>query len=231
MQKESIVTGISGLIMGLVIGLAIPKLFATHTPAPVPGGGETTSNQMPMQSSPAVPDISQFKQVIEQMEAELKANPKNIQALTHLGGIYYNMGRLEEAQGYFKQILEFDPKNIEALTDLGNINYDSEQFKPAAEYYQKVLEQKPELTDVRVDMATMYRRLGQADKAIEELKFAIEKNPNHPNARTNLGIILYYDKNDPKTAVTVWEEYLQKFPNHEQAANVKQMIEKAKARI
>jgi tetratricopeptide (TPR) repeat protein len=128
-----------------------------------------------------------------------------------------------------KEIVKKDPKNLPAWVELGNLYFDTDQPKEAIEAYSQYLAVKPDNSDVRTDMGIMYRKLGQFDKALEEFRKAAQNDPKHVNSRYNIGLVLLHDKQDIKSAVKAWEEYLKVDPNSERAQRIRAQIEKMKA--
>jgi len=134
-----------------------------------------------------------------------------------------------------KSILEKDPRNLEALITLGNAYFDTVRYQEAIDAYSKALAIDPKNPDVRTDMGIMYRRLGQFDKALEAFRQAAQDQPLHVNSRFNLGVVLKYDKEDFKSAIQAWEEFLKLEellnPDDERPVMVRQEIESMKASL
>jgi cytochrome c-type biogenesis protein CcmH/NrfG len=128
-----------------------------------------------------------------------------------------------------KEIVKKDPKNLPAWVELGNLYFDTDQPKEAIEAYSQYLAVKPDNPDVRTDMGIMYRKLGQFDKAIEEFRRAAQSDPKHVNSRYNIGLVLLHDKQDIKSAIKAWEDYLKVDPNSERAQRIRAQIEKMKS--
>jgi cytochrome c-type biogenesis protein CcmH/NrfG len=128
-----------------------------------------------------------------------------------------------------KEIVKKDPKNLPGWVELGNLYFDTDQPKEAIEAYSQYLAVKPDNPDVRTDMGIMYRKLGQFDKAIEEFRKAAQSDPKHVNSRYNIGLVLLHDKQDIKSAIKAWEDYLKVDPNSERAQRIRAQIEKMKS--
>ena len=128
-----------------------------------------------------------------------------------------------------REIVKKDPKNLPAWVELGNLYFDTDQPKEAIEAYSQYLAVKPDNPDVRTDMGIMFRKLGQFDKAIEEFRKAAQSDPKHVNSRYNIGLVLLHDKQDIKSAIKAWEDYLKVDPNSERAQRIRAQIEKMKS--
>lgn len=121
-----------------------------------------------------------------------------------------------------------NPNDYDSLVKLGNLYYDGQQYPNAIQAYERALAIHPESPDVRTDMGTAYWYTGSADKAIAAMETSLKYRPGHPQSLFNLGWVRWQGKNDPKGAVTAWEELLKKNPDYPQRQQVEQYIAKAK---
>jgi tetratricopeptide (TPR) repeat protein len=115
--------------------------------------------------------------------------PGDYQALAHIGSCLSAMGRLDEAESYFRQALKGldDPVthfNMALLLALTN------RLDEAVAEYEKALERDPMHSDARTNMAAALARQGKLDRAAKELRYLIEHDPENAAARTNLGLVL-----------------------------------------
>jgi tetratricopeptide (TPR) repeat protein len=79
--------------------------------------------------------------------------------------------------------------------------------------------------------AKAFIKLGQFDKAIEEFRKAAQSDPKHVNSRYNIGLVLLHDKQDIKSAIKAWEEYLRVDSKSERAERIKAQMEKLKKMV
>jgi tetratricopeptide (TPR) repeat protein len=115
--------------------------------------------------------------------------PGDYQALAHIGSCLSAMGRLNEAESYFRQALKglddpvthFNMALLLALTD---------RLDEAVSEYQKALERDPRHSDARINLAAALARQGKLDGAARELKVLLEYDPENAGARTNFGLVL-----------------------------------------
>ena len=129
---------------------------------------------------------AQIEDQIKQYENSLKESPDDVELLTLLGNSYYQLGV--------------------AYTNEGNQEKSVEGFTKALEPYGKVLEKKPEDVNVRVDRAVAAFYSNNNEIADAEFKKAIELDGEHPMARYNYGIFLYYGLDKPEEAIEQWEK-------------------------
>jgi cytochrome c-type biogenesis protein CcmH/NrfG len=121
-----------------------------------------------------------------------------------------------------------NPNDFDSLAKLGNVLYDGQQYAGAIQYYERALAIHPENPDVRTDMGTAYWYSGNADKAIEAMTTSLKYRPGHPQTLFNLGWVRWQGKQDPKGAITAWEQLLKAYPDYPQKQQVEQYIAKAK---
>jgi cytochrome c-type biogenesis protein CcmH/NrfG len=74
-------------------------------------------------------------------------------------------------------------------------------------------------------MGVMYRQLKDFPKALAAFRKAAASSPTHPQSRMNIGVVLMHDMNDPKGAITAWEDYLRVAPNDPNAESIRRSIE------
>jgi len=168
----------------LVIGLALGYLFRGSASRSVP----TLQPEMPASAGapsgthPQGPSLDDMKRM-----ADKKAEP----LLAKLKG---------------------DPNNSELLNQIGTIYKATHQFKEAAGYFQKAVAADPKNVAARTDLASCLFYEGDADGAIKQLEQSLSYNPKDANSLFNLGMIRMQAKNDPKGAVTAWQELLRSNP-------------------
>ena len=139
-------------------------------------------------------------------------------------GAPVDMARVQELTSKIKQ----NPKDFDSIVELGNMNFDQKNYDDAINLYKKAIEIRPDALNVRTDMGTAMFYQNRFDEAIAEFQETLKADPNNAQALFNLGVSHLHGKNDPKKALEYWEKLIATNPNHEQAAFVKQQIEKLK---
>jgi tetratricopeptide (TPR) repeat protein len=115
MKKENVIfLAIICLLVGFVGGVAAGIRFATKDNAPpareaVPSQGELTIPSKPNASSP---------EEMKALEALVKKEPNNLQALIDLGNRYFDAQSFEKAIDVYTRVLKLDPKNADVRTDM-----------------------------------------------------------------------------------------------------------------
>jgi len=115
--------------------------------------------------------------------------PGDYQVLAHIGSCLSAMGRLDEAETYFRKALQGldDPVthfNMALLLALTN------RLDEAVREYEKALARDPMHSDSRTNLAAVLVRQGKLDRAARELKLLLDYDPENAGARTNYGLVL-----------------------------------------
>jgi len=82
----------------------------------------------------------QGSKAIELAEAVLKKETNNLEAMTLLGNLYYEEGKLEAAKNMFIKILNTYPSNVNARYRLGRIQLAEGEVDRAFEYFEPLIE-------------------------------------------------------------------------------------------
>ena len=110
-KKETLIlVGLVCLLVGFLLGVAFS---AYKSPKLVSGG----SGSAPQAQAPGKLSPEQTQQLL-QLELQVQKDPKNVQALTSLGHLYFDSDQYEKAIDAYTRSLELAPNNPDVLTDL-----------------------------------------------------------------------------------------------------------------
>lgn len=115
-----------------------------------------------------------------------------------------------------------------ALT-LGNWYFDHQAWPRAVEHYQKAITQGLDNPDVRTDFGSALRFSGQPEKALEQYRLAQKQNPQHEHSLFNQGGVYAFDLKQGDKGITLWREYLQRFPSGQNATQARELIARVEA--
>lgn len=107
------------------------------------------------------------------------------------GAIYFNEGKLEQAERAWSTALEMDPDLSQAMHNLGTVAASEERFADAARWYAKALELSPGSPDLKVNLD----RAREAIPAQEKLSEAWRRHaadPGNAGKLVDLGNICWY---------------------------------------
>lgn len=121
-------------------------------------------------SGPKVWDVK-----MQQWQAVLKKNPKDVEGWYELGYAFLQKGELSEAEKAFQQALKLDKNSVEINYFLGQVKMKQHQYAEAEKLYKKVVEIAPGNPLPHYALAEAYMEQKKYDPALERLNYIIEK--------------------------------------------------------
>ena len=138
---------------------------------------------------------SHWADSIKLFEHAIEVTEKNEVALTNLGTVFQEAGRLDEAIQAYSKVIDINPKNAKAHNNLGSVYEKTGNYKRALNEYQTALEVDPELYKAHYNIGVLMERHGNINQAIHSYQQAISLFPNFADAHANIGgILLKVDK-------------------------------------
>ncbi len=126
------------------------------------------------------------------------------------------------------QALQSRTQTAQADRILGNQQEDQGQWPQAAASYQKAIAEGIDNPDIRTDLGVAYFKSSQPQKALEQYVLAQKQDPHHENSLFNEASA-YAVLGDGKRAISIWQTYLQKFPQGQHVADAKNFITQVQA--
>lgn len=221
MKKESLMFGVLGLVVGLVIGFvganSMNRSAASVTPAaevsgaPVSGNPALPPDHPPLGTSsgsdqPQGPPLPQVTEAIE----KAKKQPKDFEAQMTAADLYYQIQRYDEAATFYEAANKLKPADIEPMIKAGNARFDAENYEQAEKWYLRALEKEPKNINVRNDLGLTFflRTPRDIDRAIKEYNVSLAADPGHEITLQNLA--LAYSANGDKENLMPTLEKLKK---------------------
>jgi tetratricopeptide (TPR) repeat protein len=228
MNKERILFGIIGLLIGVIVGyIGTNYLNRTYSPAP-----ETSSKLPPNHpqsgatgegsgSNPASGPQADVMAVIQKARDEAS----NFDAQMQAASLYGQINRHDKALEFYERAYKLKPREFEVLVLLGNTTFDLQRFEEAERWYQAALKINPNDPTVRMDLGLTHylRQPKNIDQAITEYRKALNIDPRHEKALQNL-IAALIEKGDEASA----RESLKRL---EQISPTNQALEQFRARL
>ncbi|PYS45973.1 MAG: hypothetical protein DMF68_20630 [Acidobacteria bacterium] len=190
MKKDSILVGIIGLLLGLIVGF----MFANNINQRGNAAAVAQQNQaLPPDHPPitqsgaqAGPDMQNVQEAINQA----KSDQTNFAAQMKAADYAYQVQRFDEAIQFLQRANQLRPDNYEAIVQLGNVNFDANRFEEAEKWYTSALKTKPDDVNVRTDLGLTFllREPANLDRAITEFRSSLERDPKHLQTLQNLTV-------------------------------------------
>lgn len=205
MNKEKILFGIGGLIVGLIIGfVAANKINRTETSTQIvaqtqpnaPFAGQQTQSsdikESPAQGKP-LPEVS------EKLD-KAKNEPNNFDAQMEAANLYVKIKAFDKAQEFYNRAEQLNPTDYAKVVGLGNGFFDTGKFEKAEKWYELALAKKPDDVNVRTDLGITFveREKPDLDRAVKEFQTSLQTNPRHAPTLYNLGVAYYKSGNLPE---------------------------------
>jgi cellulose synthase operon protein C len=115
------------------------------------------------------------------------AGDDNVAIKTTLAGLYYESGRLLEAEAVLHEALAVQAEHLGAQLLLGIVSFDLGRTDEAAALFEHVVAREPRSLWARLGRALVLRTRGQLPQARTELEKLIKEQPDWSIARMELG--------------------------------------------
>jgi tetratricopeptide (TPR) repeat protein len=98
----------------------------------------------------------------------------------------HRTGKLEDAEGIYRQILQRDPKNLEALRLLALIAMQFEHYGQAEQFLKRAVEIAPDYLAAWIDLSRAQLERLDLQAALESIERAAAMNPGSANVQVHL---------------------------------------------
>jgi len=165
----------------------IGKSKATATAAP-----KAPPNELQEIVTAARKNVEQgkYRTAEKQYQTVLAKNPRNLDALSNLGVVYFRTGKIRSAESTLKKALTIAPNDDFVLTTLGIVHYRQSRFDEALKELRKAIEINPSSATAHNYLGITASQKGRQEEAEKEMLQAIAKDPNYADAHFNLAVIL-----------------------------------------
>ena len=113
---------------------------------------------------------------------------QDIDFLFSMAKNHHQVGRLDQAEGIYRQILSRSASHAPSLHLLGLIMHQRGRSSDALELIASSIKKSPDDAEAQNNMGNVLRRLGRAAEAVEYFAAAIKLKPNFAGAYSNLGL-------------------------------------------
>lgn len=176
MNKETIIVGVAGLIIGFLLGAMVGGKYMAGSAAPV-------SQQVSQQAAPLMQQ-GQSAARISELEKIVVQDPKNLQAWVTLGNDYFDTNQPQKAVDAYNKALALDPNNANVLTDQGVMFRALGFFDRALANFEKAGTVDPKHLQSLFNIGVVYAvDLKQPDKARAALERLLQRDQSSDLAR------------------------------------------------
>ncbi len=183
MDRKNFLIGITGLLLGCVIGFIFANSLNKSAVAPVPVTATNPNSATP----PGHPALNGNMGLMPQADVQAaieraKAEPDNFEAQTTAAAMFYQIQRFEQAIELLKRANGLKPDDYGTIVNLGNAYFEAGQFEEAEKWYSAALAKNADDVNVRTDLGLTFllRQPPNYDRAVQEFSRSLKKEPNHP---------------------------------------------------
>jgi protein O-GlcNAc transferase len=103
---------------------------------------------------------------------------------------HHQAGRLGEAEGCYRDVLEASPGHPDALHYLGLIEFQRGNFAAAVELIEAAAQKQPQVPEFHVNLGNALKRCERVEEAVAAYREALRLRPDFAEAAANLGLLL-----------------------------------------
>ena len=124
-----------------------------------------------------------YSAALIELNAASRIQPSNHNVIYALGVMYYNLGRLAEAEEKFKQAIALYPFFVEAYYNLGFLYNQTQRFDEAIGVLKKTVFLEKDDLPAHFELRRAYKAKGMFREAGQELNYILEKTKSRPADR------------------------------------------------
>jgi tetratricopeptide (TPR) repeat protein len=158
---------------------------------------------------------------IRRLERAVEIAPQFTEAWNSLGTIAYQTHRHEDAEKFFRKALEHDPGAFYPAVNLGGVLLNLEKPDEALKYNLYAVGERPRDALANVQTGMSYFYLGQYDQAVKYLLESKRLDPSHFSHPQLFLAHIYLRRSDRNAAIAELEDFLRRYPDAPQAAEVR----------
>lgn len=178
MFAVSLTLGAAGIVSGAPRGAApTPAPTASASPAPLPT------------ATPEPADVA-----IPRLEARIKANPNDKEALADLAGFYLGGGHPDRALSLTQKLLSLGSKTAQVYYLDGVANQDLGKIPESIADFEQAANLEPTNAQVLLTLTSLYMQTNRAVDAERVAKRATTFNPADKRSWENYGLVLAQEK-------------------------------------
>ncbi len=144
----------------------------------------------------------------------LSSEPKNYEAIRHLGILYQDLEQYEKAYNYFLQALKVNPKGYQALSNLATIHMENKNYELAHKCLSQSFKINSNYVPTINNLAGYYHKINDPKNAIHYSQLSIKIQPGNPIALDQHAKALIINSR-PEEAIDILEKLNMNFPNND----------------
>jgi tetratricopeptide (TPR) repeat protein len=229
MNRENILSGVVGLLLGYVVAFHL-VVHINQTRAA--DGLEALPEGHPAVAAAAggnAKDGGRLRAAADAAARAANEAPKDFDAQVRAADAYAQASVYADAADFLVRANALRPDDYATLVKLGTVYSAAARFDDAERWYRAALDKRPDDLDARSELALTYfmRTPPQSERAVAELRRNLETDPYHLPSLHNLTLMLLETKRLDEAEATL--DRLEKAkPDYEQLPQLRAEVEKAR---
>jgi tetratricopeptide (TPR) repeat protein len=145
-----------------------------------------------------------YEKGVEEFTRAIQLDPGNDGAYTGMASGYERLGKLNDAEKTYQQVINLRPRYWKGYNQLGIFYCRQSQYDKCAAMFQKVAELTPDSFRGYANLGAAYLADGKYAEAIQPLKKSLQVRAT-PGTYTNLGTAYFHLRNFPEAAAAYAE--------------------------
>jgi len=180
------------ILAAAILALGVPFIVsqsvygAPKKGEPSPAASDASSTPAPLPSATPEPPES----AIPRLEAQIKANPNDKDALQELAGYYLGAGKNDQALALTQRLISLGAKTAQVYFLDGVANQSLGRIKDATSDFEAATTQEPTNAQILLTLTNLYLQTNRAGDAERVAKRATTFNPNDKRVYENYGLVL-----------------------------------------
>lgn len=177
-------TFILALILALLVGVAVGRYVLPQGGFSLPAAESGAAGQTPFAGSTIQPDLANN---ILRHEDTIRQDPNNAEAWAHLGNLYYDAGKAQQAVDAYEKSLELKPGDTSVMVDCGVMYRELGNYEKALEYFRAALKIDPKHEIALFNSGiVLYHDLKRSDEGLAVWRSLVQVNPKAKTPRGDL---------------------------------------------
>jgi len=170
MNRQLAAVGTVAVLIGFILGFFTARILNEPPSRDLASSEET----MP-ENHPGLETMEQ----VREMSLKAGEEPENIEVRVELGNTFYDMGRYDVAERWYREALELDPGQPRVSTDLGTALLFLGRTEEAIAQYRQSLSVQPDHAQSLQNLGVALFSQEKFGEAIEVWQQLIEKHPDY----------------------------------------------------
>jgi tetratricopeptide (TPR) repeat protein len=234
MNKDNVLFGVIGLLLGLIIGFFFANSVNQRGLAGRgPGGAGATAGLPPdhpaLEGSGAA-DQAGMQPAVKAVLDKARNEPNNLEAQMQAAQMYVQVQQFDQALELLMRANQIQPENYQVIVALGNTNFDSQNYEAAEKWYSVALAKKPDDVNVLTDrgLTFMFKAQPDYDRAVAEFRKALQYQPKHEQTLQNI-VVALTEKKDVKEAQAMLDKLIEASPQNPAIPELRRKLDTLKS--